>query len=982
LWLPHKHDIQASVTFTGGLKVESFESERGFMAASDTWVFKSCILQVDHAYPEARINGKYKLRPKCGQPFNSLHFRATDNNADPPLFIFFDHQPQNGNSNDHHFVCSEDVRKLQFGKHRQVIANFPPEFEQPRFKKVRVGEAVQFQRMKQHVLANHLLVAETENRKDTEDIKESPKNEIRGLEDEERCVTTEKVTLTVDGTWSNFPLSFDLDVGKMIQHRQLPDTAAALHEIHAENTDCQKLKPWLIFEYEAKTTRPINVLHKQGEWNAINPRNQVNFYRTFRCFLEGDRTVQPYHDDDPVWQEQKVRPGSRCLEYAPKLPDILWSWVEGRKKQSSAKKSYRGTEKDEKDEEDDDGEEDAVVEPEDAEEGEAAGENLVASDNETYSNSEESSDNEDESDLEGMENGEDAQGGDAENREMAANIGKHIPVESPEEAHQYETALKNRPQGIQAAFSIANSTEGFNNLTFMVGIVPETLIHRATALLKFSEGMEDIAEEEDITTEWALTTVSNEHSRQSLKPFVLESTPKPSGSVSQPDGWAKRKLKLFPQQLNSLAWQVEQEKSPRPFIEQEIVEARIPQLHYRIMGKATREVSRPGGVLAHDVGFGKTIVMMALIEKRKGTDKKQAKKKLQEGRICLKATLVFVPHHLVDQWKQEAEKFLFKPTIVAIERISDLGGHTIDSFQEADIIIVGSKIYRDEYKVYLERLAEFAGMIPPDTKASLRAQDLWYQTALRNIKNNIGILLDQYPNDPDGFAAEVNGQRREAARKSFAAKVSVPSKRTVGSENLSEEDGREANAEADLEILRAMDLTENVEFFAEESDTSSGGASWKSMGHLVLEMFYFSRIIIDEFPYAKERTGRRLMTGCRGSSRWLLSGTPPLNEFAEIKLMAELLDINLGIDDYSSMTKSEFQKAASEKTCNSLDGFQDLIWLTLASATEALMMYQPPPSASWIKERHEHAQRFLKHFSRKVNLVEVFDVKTAVTDTL
>jgi hypothetical protein len=172
-----------------------------------------------------------------------------------------------------------------------------------------------------------------------------------------------------------------------------------------------------------------------------------------------------------------------------------------------------------------------------------------------------------------------------------------------------------------------------------------------------------------------------------------------------------------------------------------------------------------------------------------------------------------------------------------------------------------------------------------------------------------------------------------------------------------------------------MDLTENVEFFAEESDTSSGGASWKSMGHLVLEMFYFSRIIIDEFPYAKERTGRRLMTGCRGSSRWLLSGTPPLNEFAEIKLMAELLDINLGIDDYSSMTKSEFQKAASEKTCNSLDGFQDLIWLTLASATETFMMYQPPPSASWIKERHEHAQRFLKHFCRKVNLVEVFDVK-------
>jgi hypothetical protein len=43
--------------------------------------------------------------------------------------------------------------------------------------------------------------------------------------------------------------------------------------------------------------------------------------------------------------------------------------------------------------------------------------------------------------------------------------------------------------------------------------------------------------------------------------------------------------------------------------------------------------------------------MMALMEKRKAADKKQAKKELHEGRISLKATFVFVPHHLVDQWK-------------------------------------------------------------------------------------------------------------------------------------------------------------------------------------------------------------------------------------------------------------------------------------------------------------------------------------------
>jgi hypothetical protein len=302
----------------------------------------------------------------------------------------------------------------------------------------------------------------------------------------------------------------------MVKRRQLPDTAAALPEVHAEKTECQKLNPRLIFECEAKATRPITILHKKSEWNAIDPRNQVNFYRTFRCFLEDDRTVRSYHDDNPVWQEQEIRPGSRCLECATKLPDILWSWVEGKKEQSNINKSNWGTEKDENDEEENDSEGDAEVEPEDAGEDEAAGENLVASDDETDSSSEDSSD------VDRMEDGEDAQDDDAEHG--AVNVGKHIPVESPEEAHQYEMTLKNRPQGIQAAFSIANSIEGGNKLTFMVRIVPEPLIHRATALLKFSEETEENPIEEGITTEWALVTDSKKHSRQSLKPFILKRT--------------------------------------------------------------------------------------------------------------------------------------------------------------------------------------------------------------------------------------------------------------------------------------------------------------------------------------------------------------------------------------------------------------------------------------------------------------------------
>jgi hypothetical protein len=93
LWLPQETKIEASVTFSDGF-IHSFESERGFMAAADTFVFKSCTLYVDESIGGTDTSWKYKLRRKCGQAFNSMHYRASLANSVPPLFLFFDHQPQ------------------------------------------------------------------------------------------------------------------------------------------------------------------------------------------------------------------------------------------------------------------------------------------------------------------------------------------------------------------------------------------------------------------------------------------------------------------------------------------------------------------------------------------------------------------------------------------------------------------------------------------------------------------------------------------------------------------------------------------------------------------------------------------------------------------------------------------------------------------------------------------------------------------------
>jgi SNF2 family DNA or RNA helicase len=290
-------------------------------------------------------------------------------------------------------------------------------------------------------------------------------------------------------------------------------------------------------------------------------------------------------------------------------------------------------------------------------------------------------------------------------------ISKYVPVEDPEEAHEYEIALKIRPLGIKAAFKISLGTNETSKLEFCVGILPETLIHQAVGLLTSSDTSEDV------TTDWAFVTDDTPNPRQILESFSLKDTAEDILPALQPS------VTLLPHQLKSFAWQLEQELNPPPFTEQEIVEARIPQLGYRVMGKATRDVHKSGGILAHDVGFGKTVLMLALIHQRKNEDEKWAKELvLREGRLPIKATLVFVPTFLVDQWKLEAEKFLSvqnaTPNVLTIENFSDLLELNIHDFQNADIIIVGSKIYQEGkigyYREYIEKVAEVAGMIPPD----------------------------------------------------------------------------------------------------------------------------------------------------------------------------------------------------------------------------------------------------------------------------
>lgn len=155
--------------------------------------------------------------------------------------------------------------------------------------------------------------------------------------------------------------------------------------------------------------------------------------------------------------------------------------------------------------------------------------------------------------------------------------------------------------------------------------------------------------------------------------------------------------------------------------------------------------------------------------------------------------------------------------------------------------------------------------------------------------------------------------------------------------------------------------------------------SWKSMSSPSLAMFAqvpytlpggpsltsatltsFNRIVIDEFTYLDHAQLTAIRT-FRASSRWILSGTPPLKDFGELKTrvhafcqstppltycalahsIAALLQVHLGIDDENETTdKSVKAKKEKERT-----------------AAEAFHSFKEVRTAKWHARRDQIGQK-------------------------
>ncbi|KAF8680902.1 C-5 cytosine-specific DNA methylase [Rhizoctonia solani] len=273
---------------------------------------------------------------------------------------------------------------------------------------------------------------------------------------------------------------------------------------------------------------------------------------------------------------------------------------------------------------------------------------------------------------------------------------KNYAIEDKQQAGPYEQALKNRPSPFVTQLRYDEESE---RGTFRIGVNVATLMHSASARLPI------LNRTEPIVLSYRFTTNFVPPAKLNLPAFTMKSNRR-DPEHTQPK---KFKLELRREQLRSLHWMLAQESADAPaFVEEEISEAQLEPLGWRVEGKAERRVHIRGGVLADEVGYGKTAITLGLIACTLDKKNRIPDGTLLDGRIRTNATIIVVPPHLVLQWPSEVKKFTGKELKVVVAKDQkDLNNISIQDIIDADVVITASGIYKSDR--HLENITAFAG---------------------------------------------------------------------------------------------------------------------------------------------------------------------------------------------------------------------------------------------------------------------------------
>lgn len=466
---------------------------------------------------------------------------------------------------------------------------------------------------------------------------------------------------------------------------------------------------------------------------------------------------------------------------------------------------------------------------------------------------------------------------------------KWHPIEDPNQAGSYEQRMKNRPNPFVTQLHLSG---GIGSVR--IGLNIASLLHRALSRLP-TEGR-DLPPR----LSWRMTPDYDPAAtkfKPGDPPFTLRSN-RLDPQHEQPPHF--KRYPLRPEQLRSLSWMLERERSEECFYEEEVSEAMLGPLGWRAEGRAIRPVMVRGGVLADEVGYGKTAITLGLID---CSHPAPYPKTTGPGVVPSKATLIVVPSHLGNQWPSEIEKFLGKGRykVIRIINLAALNGLTIADIADADIVVVSSSLFRSND--YLTNLSTLAG-----TRELPSSDGRYFNVCLKSAITGLHEQVDRLRTEGPSKVIEVieNGLVTEQES------VLEMSKRLVGSKYAQVKELEDMQIDSEQQS-KAETPKKRVWRDSWKLRSPRVRTNWRGMHAPPIEMFHFNRLVVDEYTYLEGKI-HAAITSINADHRWVLSGTPPIHDFAAVKTIAVFLGVHLGVDDDAEGNTEFVKKRKREQT--------------------------------------------------------------------